>query len=200
MRIYMTGYEAYGIYTALKLHFSTDSYDYFRYNGKVNSVSVNSFEARKDRYYFYKLSRRQDTEDYIQFLVSNFIVDNKLWVGKLFEDEALTIHKSRMAIIQSLTYNFQNDCKIIKDASEKFNASLMTTGDYPKLLTMTLQEDINFETLCILNSLMNFLPMWKSKITDTIRYPEFHRTILKYTPFIVFDKDKMKSIALKELQ
>ena len=53
----MTGYEAFGIYQALKLHFTTDSYDFFKYNGKTN-VSVNAFENRKDKYHFYKLSRK----------------------------------------------------------------------------------------------------------------------------------------------
>ena len=137
----MTGYEAFSIYNALKLHFSTDSYDYFRYNGKSN-ISIEVFERRKEKYYFYKLSRRQDTEDYIQFLVSNFIVDNKLWVGKLFEDEALTIHKSRMAVIQSLTYNFQNDCKIIKEAILHFECRVVYRNDLiPTALAQPLLHD-----------------------------------------------------------
>ena len=53
----MTGYEAYCLYNSLKLHFNSDSYDYFRYNGKISS-SIEAFENRKDKYHFYKLSRR----------------------------------------------------------------------------------------------------------------------------------------------
>ena len=53
----MTGYEAFGLYESLKLHFSKDSYDFFKYNGKTN-ISVTSFENRKDKYHFYKLSRK----------------------------------------------------------------------------------------------------------------------------------------------
>ncbi len=53
----MTGYEAFSLYESLKLHFNKDSYDFFKYNGKTN-VTVTSFENRKDKYHFYKLSRK----------------------------------------------------------------------------------------------------------------------------------------------
>jgi hypothetical protein len=195
----MTGYEAFSLYNSLKLHFSSNSYDYFKYHGKSN-ISIESFENRKDKYYFYKLSRQQNDEDYIQFLVSNFLIDEKIWVGKLLEEDAITAYKKRMAVIQSLTYSFQNDCKSLREVCNIPNELLVAKdGDYPKLLTMTLQKDTQLETLCILNSLMNFFPMWSKKISDTIRWPEFQRKCLKYTPFIPFDKTKMRSVAMKEL-
>ena len=44
----MTGYEAFSLYESLKLHFAKESYDFFKYNGKV-STSVEAFENRKDK-------------------------------------------------------------------------------------------------------------------------------------------------------
>lgn len=193
----MTGYEVFCLYNSLKLHFSTDSYDYFKYQGK-SRISIESFENRKDKYYFYKLSRRNEKEDCIEFLISNFLCEENMWVGKLFEEDAMTRHRDRMKIIQALTYNFTNDCKYIRENCENTNELFKTNGDYPKLLTMTLQKDVQLETLCIMNSLMNFFPMWSKRITDTIRWPEFNRKCLKYLPFIHFECDKMKSILLKE--
>jgi len=43
----MTAFESYRVYSALKLHFTTDSYDYFKYNGKTK-VTPENFEKRKD--------------------------------------------------------------------------------------------------------------------------------------------------------
>ena len=43
----ITGYEAFSVYSALKLHFTQKSYDYLKYNGKSN-ISVIAFENRKD--------------------------------------------------------------------------------------------------------------------------------------------------------
>jgi hypothetical protein len=195
----MTGYEAFSLYNSLKLHFSSDSYDFFKYHGKSN-ISIESFEKRKDKYHFYKLSRRQDDNDYVQFLVSNFLENESCWAGDLLQEDAIVRYKERMKVIQSLGYMFQSDCQKLKEVFEDPNELLQSdNGDYPVLLKMTLQKVTHIETLCILNSLMGFLPMWKRKITDTIRYPEIHRKVLKYTPFIEFDKEKFRGILIKEL-
>jgi len=194
----MTGYEAFSLYNSLKLHFSSSSYDYFKYNGKSN-ISIEAFENRKDKYHFYKLSRQNEKEDYIEFLVSNFLIKENLWAGDLLQEEAIIAYKLRMATIQSLGYKFQSDCQKLKDSVSSPNELLITDGDYPKLLTMTLQKDIHLETLVIMNSIMNFLPMWDKKISDTIRYPEFSRKVKKYAPFLQFDKEKFKNIIMKEL-
>lgn len=194
----MTGYEAFSIYNAMKLHFTTKSYDYVKYNGK-SKISIESFENRKDKYHFYRLSRQQETSDYIEFLVSNFLVKDKLWVGDLLQEDAIIVYKKRMATIQSLGYIFKNDCQLIRDSAESPNELLKCDGDYPKLLTMALHKDIQFETLCILNHFLKFIPMWDKKIGDTIRYPDFSMKIKKYMPFLHFDEAKFKDIIMKEL-
>ena len=194
----MTGYEAFSIYNSLKIHFSSDSYDYFKYNGKSN-ISIEAFENRKDKYHFYKLSRQNEKEDYIEFLVSNFLVNEKCWAGDLLQEEAVIAYKKRMATIQSLGYKFKSDCQVLKNSVESPNDLIKTDGDYPKLLVMVLQKDIHLETLVIMNSILNFLPMWDRKIGDTIRYPEFSNKVKKYTPFLNFDKVKFKNIIMKEL-
>ncbi len=98
----MTGYETFGIYESLKLHFSKDTYDFFKYNGKTNH-SVQSFENRKDKYHFYKLSRKYTNKDaLIDFLVANFLEDDKTWVGKLLEEDADIRYRNRQKVIQSL--------------------------------------------------------------------------------------------------
>jgi hypothetical protein len=42
--------------------------------------------------------------------------------------------------------------------------------------------------------------MWSKKITDDVVWPAWKRRIEKYTPFIEFDKDKMKSILKESLK
>lgn len=195
----MTGYEAFCFYNSLKMHFTSDSYDYFKYQGKTRT-SVDAFENRKDKYYFYKLSRRNTKEDYIEFLVSNFVYDENVWVGTLLTEEALMIHRSRIKVIESLTYTVNEDFSKLADNVSNPNDLLMVNGEYPKLLTMMLQQDIRIETVCIMNSLMNFFPMWNKRITDTIRWPQIRKKCLKYTPFIQFDRCKMKTLLLEKIK
>lgn len=191
----ITGYEAFGMYQAIKLHFTTDSYDYFKYGGK-SKISVDAFEKRKDKYHFYKLSRRmQDKSELEFFIVSNFVEADDIWVGDLLEDESEKNYRKRQKVIQSLSYTFQNDCdKLFADVDNPNVILQSENGDYPKLLTMALRKDIEIESLCILNKTLNFFPMWTSKIGDTIRWPAYRRKIMKYSPFIHYNSDKMKSI------
>lgn len=195
----MTGYEAFTIYNALKLHFTSEKYDYFKYKAK-SRITIDSFEKRKDKFYFYKLSRQQNREDYEQFLVSNFLENPNFWVGELLQEESILRYKKRMAVIQSLSYKFKSDCENLRMSANEPNSLFQTKGDYPILLTKTLQKEIELETLCILNSLINFFPLWKKKISDTIHWPNFYMKCVKYTPFIEYDRKKFRQIAVEALK
>jgi hypothetical protein len=196
----MTGYEAFALYNSLKIHFTQKSYDYFKYNGKSN-ISVQTFELRKDKYYFYKLSRKYSREEFVKFLVSNFIIDNKIWVGKLLEEDAESIYKLFLMSHQSLSYIFDNDCReLFIEYSNPNDILKVEDGEYPILLTKTLRKETQFETLCILNDMLGFFPMWSRKIDDTIRWPEVCLTASKYTPFIDYDKAKFQDILRSHLQ
>ena len=193
----ITGYEAFGIFQALKLHFTSDSYDFFKYNGK-SRVSVDAFENRKDKYHFYKLSRRLTNRDeLIMFIVANFVQNENIWVGDLLTEESETIYRQRQKVIQSLSYIFENDCKVIFEDCKDPNDVLSCSGDYPSLLTMALRKEITIETLIVLNSILQFLPMWNRKIADTIRWPTYRRTIVKYSEFLPKDVTKFKMILKK---
>jgi len=193
----MTGYEAFSIFHVLKLHFTTN-YDYFKYNGKCN-INIETFEKRKDKYHFYKLSRKYDEDTFREFVISNLIKDCNIWVGKLLEENSSQIHFDRMSRIQSLSYRFKNDCAEIKNEGN-LNQVLRTDGDYPTLLTLATQNVVCDETICILNSLVNFLPIWSRKIKDTIRWPLLYSKWMCYSPFLNYDKEKFRKYAIEELK
>ena len=193
----MTGYEAYCLYNSLKLHFNSDSYDYFRYNGKISS-SIEAFENRKDKYHFYKLSRRfANDEQGRDFIVANFVHDPNVWIGHLLTEESDIQYRKRQKVIQSLTYTFTNEIESLMSQENPNDLLVSHDGDYPVLLSKLLHGDVSIETICIMNSMMNFVPMWDKKITDTIHYPKISRTIKKYTPFIQFNQTNMKIILKK---
>ena len=47
------GFDAYCLYLAINNHFNTESYDFFKYNGKV-PVKLPAFLKRNDKYHFAK--------------------------------------------------------------------------------------------------------------------------------------------------
>jgi len=196
----MTGYETFGLYQALKLHFTQESYDFFKYNGKTN-ISVTTFENRKDKYHFYKLSRRlAQKDDMIDFIVANLVEDEKTWVGSLLMQESEVNYRKHQKVIQSMSYTFENDCKLIfGNCILNPNEVLMTDGDYPVLLKKGLQKSVNIESVCLLNNMLGFVPMWSKKIADTIHWPNYRMKLLKYSAFIPKDDVKYKLILKKVL-
>jgi hypothetical protein len=196
----ITGYEAFGMYQAIKLHFTTDSYDFMKYGGK-SKISVDAFDNRKDKYHFHKLSRRLTSQDeLIMFLVANFVHNDTIWVGDLLTEESETIYRQRQRVIQSMSYIFENDCRKIFEGVSNPNEVLQSDdGDYPRLLKMTLQKATEIETLCILNNILGFLPLWNRKIADTVRWPQYSRKVTKYAAFLPKDVVKYKLILKKVL-
>jgi hypothetical protein len=192
-----TGFAAFALFNALKLHFTSDSYDYFKYNGKTN-VSKQTFSTRKDKYSFYRLSRKFGLTELKDYYVANFLTNDIQWVGDVLGPDAEETFKKWQKRIQSLTYTFENDIIKLLDRVDNPNELLMVKkNEFPLLMQCAQQGDIALETLIILDDLMNFFPMWEKEIYDDIVWPNFRTKCMKYKPFLHYDKEKFKQI-LKE--
>ncbi len=185
----ITSFEAYRLYLAIKQHFTTPNYDYFRYNGKVNA-SIQTYEKRRDKFHFAKLARHKDP---VGYLVSQFITGNFTgWVGDLFGEESERVYTQYLARHQSLTYNFQSDLgKLEEGFVSKFRVK---DGQHPEALVLFKRGVISPETFTILNDVLNFFPLWDSKIDDTVLWPSIRDRMLKYRPFIHYDRKKIKTL------
>ena len=141
----MSAFECYKEYIALKNHFTNPTYDYFKYNGKVN-ISYNTFEKRKDKLFFQKLAKHTDVKN---FLVANFANDEKSWIRSLaYNEEAEKIYKDWLKKNQSLSYTFKED---LKKLHEDFNTNLICKNNqHPILFKKFLGKEICLETLCLL--------------------------------------------------
>lgn len=188
----MTGYEAYKLYVALKNHFNSDTYDYFRYGGKTRA-NVQSFEMRHDKYFFNKLAKHKDTE---RFVLANIIEDNpNVWVGDLAnEQQAENNYKTWLKRQESLSYVFTND---LDNLSPSYNDNLVVEGsNHPLLLKLLIQKKVSLETIVILNDLCGFFRHWNKKIEEDVIWPMVYKKCKKYRPFLKFDKDKLKQIVV----
>ena len=195
-----TGFAAFAMYMALKLHFTSDSYDYFKYNGKTN-VTPNSFSIRKDKYSFYKLSRKFNLDELKGYYVANFLEHNDKWVGDMTGPVGEENYKKWQKRIHTLTYTFENDIvKLLDNVDSPEELLVVKSGEYPKLLTEAMRENIGLETLVIMDDIMNFFPMWVKKIDDDIIWPNYKRICGKYKPFLLYDKTKYTNILKQRLK
>jgi hypothetical protein len=186
------------MFHALKLHF-TSKYDYVKYSGKTN-VTKDQFMLRKDKFQFYKLSRKYKREELFGFFVSNMLVNPKIWVGDLLSEDAESEYKVWQKTQQSLSYVFEQDLhKLFDSVNNPEELLRVVDGQYPLLYNLYMQDMCAKETLIILNEQLNFFPMWVKKVEDDIIFPEFVKSCEKYKPFLNYDKPKMLATLKKNL-
>jgi len=190
----MEPFEVYRYYQSIKLHFESNSYDAIKYNYKT-SVNHKTFWKRKDKYFFAKIGRQfNDVHNLINYFVAHFACGNK-WIGEMITRE--DIYKQWTKKNESLSYMFEQDLYKLKEESESFDKLLDCSNGHPKIISAYLRDDINIETIVIIDRLSRFMTKADKKITETIVWPDVSHRIRKYGAFIQFDNFKMTKIILK---
>ena len=188
----MTGFEVYKMYLALKLHFTSDSYDYFQYGGNAKA-SQTSFDQRKDKFFFVKLSRKFKDFELREFFVANFIAEDKVYPATLVREGAKN-YQEYIKRKQSLSYRFKEDVMTLHDISHLFDKLFIIDGMHPPLLKAHLGGRISIETLAIFNKIFNYVDNFDKIIKEEIVWKPIRNRVVKYEPFISIDKGKYKSI------
>jgi hypothetical protein len=188
------GFDTYVKYLALKKHFSTDAYDFVKYNGKIRA-SIEKFRTRNDAYFFLKLSKRDDP---VNFMLANFINNPNIWIRQLLDSEAEYRYNDWRKKIESLTYTFKSDLNHLhEDWSGNF---VSRDGQHPYIMTQYSQKKISLETFTILSHAANIFEYWNEKVVDKIISRDIIRLSRKYKPFLVYDEGKFKGIIRENFQ
>jgi hypothetical protein len=181
-------FKAYVEYLALKKHFTTDNYDYHKYNGKVKA-SFDKFTTRNDAFFFHKLSKRPNWD---KILLSNIVKNQSVWIRDVVEETGESIFAAWESRMDSITYAFKEDLKKLNDdyASNFF----ISDGQHPFVLTLYLQKKISLETFTILAHTAKVYEYWDKEISDKIVAKDIIRLSRKYYPFLEIDQKKFSEI------
>lgn len=201
----MNGYELYGIYNALKLHFKTgSSYDFFKFNGKTR-ISVDAFEKRRDKFLFHKLARKLEGVDAVQFIVAAIRFKPKLYVRDLLEPEAQEWYNTWRKYYEGMSYYFDQDMAKIfermheKNITDEYIFYPPRDGTKPLIWTMMLQNEIHMETVAILHAITGVLDSWDGAYYEDYQYNGDSMYLRKLVPFLNLDIPKFKKIAQSHL-
>ena len=194
----MTPIEVYKTYLAFKNHFTKESYDYFQYCGK-SRASKESFNKRKDRYFFERISRQKNDEEIKQYFLANFIEcddPSRLWIGEIIESGEKN-YMNWLKKSQSLTYMFKSEVELFV-RKDNFNKFFEIKGNsHPEILKKHLQKSISLETMVILDNILFYVKKFDKKLIDPV-WQSVSLRIKKYNSFLNNDKEKYIKI-LKEI-
>jgi hypothetical protein len=194
----MNGYDLYCTYQAIKLHFSSEQYNFFQYDGKTR-VSIEAFQKRRDKFLFHRLARKYRDEEMVPFLVSNFVHSDDNWTKSLLEEEAEETYRDWKRRTDSMTKIYTEDLQKIATKDNFNDLFKIEEGQFPKLLMLFMQNEVTMETMVILNNIFNFIKIWDKKISDDIIYPKISRKIRKYGAFLNVNVDKYKKLTKETL-
>ena len=189
----MAPFDVYVNYLALKSHFSSPKYDYFKYNKKVRA-SLTSFNKRKDRYFFEKTSRKYQDKEIVDFLVSNFVsTDNSqaLWIGEII-NSGERIYREWMKRQQSLTYLFKEQSEELFSETKLENVFDCSKG-HPILLKTFLKSELAPETMVIYDTIFSYISEFDKKLLDPV-WETVSLKIKKYKPFLNTDIFQYKKL------
>ena len=189
---HFTGYGAYLLFLALRTHFHSAKYDFFRMNGKLRA-SKESYLRRNDKWFYEKLAKENNAEELRDHYVANLLED-KQYILEFTDEEASMVHADYKRRKQSLSYVCANDMDRVFDKDDLRRTFATSKDRYPDIVILFLRKSISLETLVVLDDLLGFTNKFDKDYKDDIIWPKISQKISKYRPFLKYDKAKMKDI------
>jgi hypothetical protein len=186
----MNPYDAYIYFLCLKQHYTKLNYDVFKYNWKTRA-SITSYNKRKDRYFFERLSRKYSEQEIKEFFISNFAYSdnvNGVYVPDLVETGE-EVYSKWKKYTQSLFYNFKTELEVFFSHLKINEIMECRHGQHSALIRKYLQKTISLETLVIFNYVLNYVDSY-DKILDDPVWESLSLKIKKYSPFIHINREK----------
>jgi len=194
----MQAYEVYRLYMALKLHFTTESYDVTVTKGAVKS-SESAFLKRRDVFLFRKLAKKfVARQEIINYFVANFAAGDKN--GGIFNADSDDIYEKWKGRQDRLSYMFTNDINRLLLEAEKAEQDpfVSVNNQHPIIIKMLLGNKISLETVIILDKLLDFRYNVNTELLNDFIWNDLNLLIIKYRPFVRFDRSKFSQLWIKE--
>jgi hypothetical protein len=186
------GYDAYCLYLAINNHFHSDSYDYFKYNGKV-SAKLESFMKRKDKYHFAKLARKYNGE-LKDFLVSN-LSKKKYYVRELLEQECEKNYITYKKTKQKMTYAITEEMRYLFDKYKQLDVCLgIKDGQHSNILREYLGGRIAAETLVAADKIFGIFRDYDTMVSENFIWPKTRKRLDNLAPFLELENKKLQTV------
>lgn len=183
----LNGFGAYRMYLAMKAHFTKESYDYVKYAGKTNA-SEESFNSRKDRYYFQKLASKYDSESLKNLFIVSLYEKPDAWIGNIANDaKSIERLEKREYYLSHIVDEYQKDIKIIFN-DFGFDGGFTSKEGTPGILLLLIGGNISPETFVITDHMLKMSESWDMKNIPTWTHMKFR--LDKYQAFITYPRSE----------
>jgi hypothetical protein len=190
----MNTFDAYKLYLALRLHFTSDNYDIRKTKGRVKASEETLKKNLKLQLKLMKLNKQYKKDELIDFFVANFISSDK-W-GGVYDPQCDEIYLAWKKIQESLSYRYKQDLLHFRDNLNINNISDLwdSKNGHPIILKEYFGQRCTLETLIILNKLFKFTDIVDEQLVFDPVWNTISKLIYKYSPFIKIEKEKYNTM------
>jgi hypothetical protein len=195
-------YNSFRMYQALKLHFTSKSYNAVKYNYKT-SVTPKGFFKRKDKYK-YNYAIKHHSDDVKGFYTYNFI-EGVNWVGDMTTDN----YDKHRKVHDALTYTFREDMDLLSNRNIDLGSWLdckesEVMGKWGKKIVVPeilKVSDISIESIVILNKLTGFVNRSEASLSKHATFKNLGFRIKRYADLMdITDISKYKNVVLNTFE
>lgn len=158
--------KSYRIYVGLKQHFSTDNKFEYTSHESMSRISIDTLLKRKDAKSFVSFTQKIHPEQY-EYLLSMFLKDADMWIGKMLERPNMTYHTQRMGRMKQLEYVVDSELdEFLMLCDGSLRDILAHNDNIPQIVKGGI---VSLETLAVVNKVYNFTadetmnPLWNKK-------------------------------------
>ena len=194
----MHGFDVYRTYLAMKLHYSSDKFEFFQYDGKVNAKEE-TYHDRNDFYCFETVARKYDSQEIKEYMLASFVEagnPSKVWIGDIKrsgKDRWLVWAKRQQSLAYLVEQDLDSMVEHLETKGDTFNSLFETMGGHPALLRLYIKRSINLETLIIFDLVLNFMRTWDKELRDPL-WEQLSFKIKNYKPFLSIPTIKYKQL------
>ena len=172
------------LFRAVKFHFNQEQYDFYKYNGKVagnNIAQKNAFESDKRKHLYSKLARAKDP---VGLLVSNFIIDPKIYITDVVDERGHARYEQWHARHATRYYRLEKELAANFDSvNQVFDTK---SSDLPAIYERYISGDISPETVVLINTAIPILEDTKESLHPLVA--QHNLKLRKYGSFVVADR------------
>lgn len=177
----MNGFEVYREYIAIKLHFTNNSYDYFKLEGRT-TANILSYNKRKDQYFFDYLAKNGGDESDIRMkLVLYFLNERHMYIKEIVEEyrKRPNYFLQWLGFIEGFPYTAIKQFNDIRDEFIKTKQSIDVFRS-PLMFEKYLEKELYAESFILFDSFFKISKLLKNNLL----WKEESKILKKYFPFI----------------
>lgn len=199
--IYINSFQSYKLYLILVNAFKK-GYDPVKYSWKIR-VQQNSFEKRKDKYFFEKIQKGFDIFEQQKIFMVNLLANQDQWIGDMLSQDQIMFYRKYMSRFNDLSILFKEDLQNLilfcKSKGRMFKSLFLIEDNKEPMIFKLLQNDsIQYETFILLDSYFNIIEMLDD--SKNFIWDQYSVRIKAYKNLFVIDKLEVIKILKESLK